>query len=688
MVDINKEVPRIKTVEQLREYLNPIYQIDKYTTSPKEYESFITRIWNIVRGCIDIEECREYPVTFKFTEGGKKYKVELRLFLDNICIWYPFSLLGDLDFMDDSFIIQPEQTPKVNDFINEHILTVLRKYHVKNIDINKFCAKTTAYVAAVSTDFSIIMGLHYDESTFQQMYMDPEYREMINTKFEGTEQPAEIEDKLHQVQVRFIEKIRNDKNNPISVLIRSGTGLKEKQLVEFMIMVGMRPTLNNEIVTYPINNGLLIDGLDRPSYMYIDALGARKPVLANNKEMGPVGYFCKTLNLAVRSLEIWTKEYNCGTDFTVTYEIKSHKHLNLLRGKYMYDEDMDDFKLVDTKNSKLVGKKIKVRSAVTCCCGQNRVCPVCVGEIVNYNYDIAKGFSVFITEQWSKDVEQNVLSTKHLLITKSERIEFSDAFNKNFKLEGEEIKLLDGIKNAKELAIFIEPDEIKKVEELDPNSTYNTYIDTGRFYIVNTKTGEMTEASVLNGKKIYIRSETSTILEANNGYIPLKDIDEDQPIFEISINNNPLTKPFYDLIALLDSEKREDMDEVTIDTISQKLLDIFVEGNMNVPVAAGEIVLNRLCRKPNNVQKRPNFGRTRLPAYKFYGLTKVVENNESVTTGMTFEQLERQMTNLDISKRNGTGYFDPMFKEWIDMSPLHKYREEIEAEKAAGTYEG
>jgi hypothetical protein len=335
-----------------------------------------------------------------------------------------------------------------------------------------------------------------------------------------------------------------------------------------------------------------------------------------------------------------------------------------------------------------VGKKIKVRSAVTCCCGQNRVCPVCVGEIVNYNYDIAKGFSVFITEQWSKDVEQNVLSTKHLLITKSERIEFSDAFNKNFKLEGEEIKLLDGIKNAKELAIFIEPDEIKKVEELDPNSTYNTYIDTGRFYIVNTKTGEMTEASVLNGKKIYIRSETSTILEANNGYIPLKDIDEDQPIFEISINNNPLTKPFYDLIALLDSEKREDMDEVTIDTISQKLLDIFVEGNMNVPVAAGEIVLNRLCRKPNNVQKRPNFGRTRLPDYKFYGLTKVVENNESVTTGMTFEQLERQMTNLDISKRNGTGYFDPMFKEWIDMSPLHKYREEIEAEKAAGTYEG
>jgi hypothetical protein len=237
------------------------------------------------------------------------------------------------------------------------------------------------------------------------------------------------------------------------------------------------------------------------------------------------------------------------------------------------------------------------------------------------------------------------------------------------------------------MSIFIEPDEIKKVEELDPNSTYNTYIDTGRFYLINTKTGESSEVSILNGKKIYIRSESSDILDANNGYIPLKELEEDQPVFEISINNNPLTKPFYDLIALLDSEKRTDMDEVTIDSISQRLLDIFVEGNLNVPVAAGEIVLNRLCRKPNNVQKRPNFGRISLPKYKFYGLTKVVENNESVTTGMTFEQLERQMTTMDITRRNGTGYFDPMFKEWIDMAPLLKYHDEIEAEKAAGTYE-
>ena len=42
MVDLQTEVPRIKTIEELLQYINPIYIIEKYTTSPKEYKEFIT----------------------------------------------------------------------------------------------------------------------------------------------------------------------------------------------------------------------------------------------------------------------------------------------------------------------------------------------------------------------------------------------------------------------------------------------------------------------------------------------------------------------------------------------------------------------------------------------------------------------------------------------------------------------
>ena len=677
---LETEVPRIKTIEELQKYINPVYIIEKYTTSPKEYKEFISRIRNIVRGCIDIQRCREYPINFKFYKEEKgTHIVQLRQFLYNICIWYPFSLLHELDFMDESYIMTAEVTPKVNNFVDRKILSILRKNNVKDEDINKYGAEVTYLIGSISIDFSLIMGLHYDERTFQTMYEDPEYRDMMELKIEDSEmQPIEIEEHLKNVENKMLDKIRADKKNPFNVLVNVGTGMKSKQLVEFMIMVGLRPTLDNEVVTYPINNSFLINGLNKPSYMFIDALGARKPLLVNNKDMGTVGYFCKTLNLATRSLEISTKQIDCGTNHTVNYIVKSKAHLNLLRGKYIYDEDMDDFKLIDTSDLSLVGKTVKARSVITCCCGENHVCPTCVGEIINYNYDIAHGFGVFITEEWSKDVEQNTLSTKHLLVTVSERIEFSDTFKKFFKLEGEEIKLLDGLKDIKDLSIYVNPDEIKKVEELDPNSTYNTYIETGRFYIINTKTGESQEVSVKNDKVIFIRTESSTLFKQFDGYLPLKEVEEDQPIFEISINNNPLTKPFHELISLLDSENRKGMDEVTIDTISQRVLDLFVEGKLDVPIAGAEFILNRICRRPDNVMKRPNFGKRKMPKYKFYGLSKVVENNESVTTGMSFEQLQRQFTNLLISERNGTGFYDPMFKEDVDMTPIFKYMKEVD----------
>lgn len=687
-MDIQHEVPRIKTIPELKEYVNDLYIIDKYTESPKEYMNFVERIQNIVRGCIDIEECREYPIKFKFYKDEKEtHEVSLRCFLYNICIWYPFSLINDLEFMDSSYILEEEMTPKVNDFVDNKILTILRKNNIKDGDINKYSAKVTALISGISIDFSVIMGLHYDERTFQKMYDDPEYREMMESKFDASEmQPIEIEERLKTIENRLVSKLRNDRDNALSVLIRSGTGMKSKQLVEFMIMVGMRPTLDNEVVTYPINNSFLINGLDRPSYIYIDGLGARKPLLVNNKDMGKVGYFCKTLNLATRSLEISTSHIDCGTRHTVNYQIKTPAHLRLLRGKYIYDEAMDDFKLIDWKDRSLVGKTVKARSVVTCCCGENHVCPTCVGEIINYNYDIAHGFGVFITEQWSKDVEQKTLSTKHLLVTVSERIEFSDNFDKYFKLEGEEIRVLDGAKSTKDISIYINPDEVKKVEELDPNSTYNTYIETGRFYLINTKTGESQEVSVKNDKNIFIRSETSVLLDQFNGYLPLKEIDEDQPIFEISINNNPLTKPYYDLISILDSENRKDMDEVTIDSISQKVLDLFVEAKLDVPISGAEFILNRICRKPDNVMRRPNFGKRKLPQYKFYGVSKVTENDASVTTGMSFEQLGRQFTNLLITDRDQPGFYDPMFKEDVDMRPLLRYKEAVDAEIADGTF--
>ena len=678
--DPEREIPIIHNVKELKEKISPLYVIDSYTTSKKDYIHFKDRLMDIVCGAIRSKELREYPIQFKFYKDDKEtYELQLRRFLYNVFLWYPLVELHGVKVADKTFILSEDDIPNINVFFFKTSIKALQDYNVKQTTINRYAADVTYDLNNISLFFSFIMGLHYSDHTFISMY--PEYKDLMETTFNADMQPVEIEAGLNAIEKEMIKRLTADKTNPLGIILRAKTGIKTKQLREFMLAVGLRPALTgDEVIPYPINNSILINGLNKPSYMYIDALGARKPLLANNKEMGPVGYFCKTMNIAVRTLETSEEISDCGSRHYVNYEVKTSSHLHKLVGKYMFDDEIQDLRMIRDTDSDLIGKKIKVRSITTCCCGENHMCPTCIGESINLNWDIHGGFSTFITEEYSKNVQQNVLSTKHLLTTKSEMVEFSDTFHKWFKLHGEELRVLDGIKNIKELTVYINPEEIKKVEEFDPNSTYNTYIDTGRFYLVNTKTGEETEVSVKNGKKIFIRTETSDIMSANNGLIPLKDIEEDAPIFEISIGNNELTKPFYELISLIDTEKR-DLEEITIDTISQKFLDIFVEAGLNVTISAAEIILNRICRRPDNVRKRPNFGKKKLPDYHFYSISKVIEDNASPTLSLIYEQIKRQITKLDLDERTGTSYIDPFFKELVSTEPLMHHRKMIEFEK-------
>ena len=81
--------------------------------------------------------------------------------------------------------------------------------------------------------------------------------------------------------------------------------------------------------------------------------------------------------------------------------------INVQHSKF-YKESPDDFDydIVETDKKELIGKKIYVRSAVTCCLG-DKVCPRCVGRTSSTNFDIADGVSVFEAEE----------VTRHNLVT-------------------------------------------------------------------------------------------------------------------------------------------------------------------------------------------------------------------------------------------------------------------------------
>ena len=136
----------------------------------------------------------------------------------------------------------------------------------------------------------MIMGLNFSALTFIDMYENnEEIRDIMETKFDERLQPHEIEQQLSALQAREIDIYKNTPGNPIGVILKSGTGIKTKQFAEFTISEGLKPSLEGVTIPKPIENSTLSRGLSCPSYLYIDATGARKSLVMNKKV---INYSC------------------------------------------------------------------------------------------------------------------------------------------------------------------------------------------------------------------------------------------------------------------------------------------------------------------------------------------------------------------------------------------------------------
>ena len=303
-----EDVPYIHNSKELALWLRPLYVINSYMKDYDTYKEFMTKTMNVLKGCYTIYNCREYPVHFKFNAKDKEEHVlSFRHFCINMILWYPFVELNDLNVLDESFILDCNNSiPSIENYINFKLITVLRDYHVKPTTINYAISEVLYNLRMISVDFSLILGLNFSAITFFDMYNEStEIRDIMEVQFSENMQPHEIEQELHELQDKEIEIYRSMPENPIGVILRAQTGIKYKQFAEFTISEGLKPSLEGVTIPMPIENSTLLRGLDRPSYLYIDATGSRKSLVIKYLLPHTVMYVTKTSLIAGNSI-VWT----------------------------------------------------------------------------------------------------------------------------------------------------------------------------------------------------------------------------------------------------------------------------------------------------------------------------------------------------------------------------------------------
>lgn len=678
------DIPVINGVSDLEELIQPYYTIEPYFVSDEVYEEFFTKMYNIIKGCFEKKECREFPVKFKFYYDSKEvYTVQLRHFITNLILWKPFVLINDIKFLNEKYIMdgnkiimEPEYD--LDNWINFKIISVLRDNNVKERSISTAIANVIDKLNAISIDFSLIMNLNFSYMTFKQMYDKyPRIKEIMECHFTPDMEPRDIEIAIDGMLKEEIEYYKNEPNNPIGVILKARSGIKEKQFAEFTIAQGLKPTLDGKIMTTPIENSTLIRGLDRPSYLYIDGSAARKSLILNKTVMGKAGYFGRMALQLARSLELSRTVDDCNTKHFVKITPMNKKQLKKLDRRYYKVDENDDFELLDgNKDKHLIGKTIYLRSPVTCALG-DKVCAKCFGRTAGLNYDIAEGVSGFESEEMTKELEQKILSSKHLLTTKSEVLKFNAEFDKFFSLNSGEIYPVvdenEEVDDIEDWAIYIAPDTIEKADEMDEDSDYNTYIKGGVFYVVNLKDSSTNMIPIQcenEGKQIFLTDETIELRKKSRGYIKFKDLTDDTKLFEMDILNNELTKPLYDMMALLDKGKGSG-DPQTIDEMCQKFLELLDISGIAASSLSGEVIINRLIRSISRPYSRPDFTKDRLEPYTIITIRKALEHNASPTLGLSVQYTKRQMmSDALVTDRTGTSYVDPFMKPQV--SNLYK----------------
>lgn len=689
---MKRNVPFIHNTDELQEYIRSLYIIEDYLGSTETYQDFRDKLNDIVQGCYTIRECREFPIKFKFYKQEKEtHSLELRHFLINVFLWAPLVEIQDPQALNESFICDCYNgIENIDDYINNVLISTLRDYHIKSTKVNFSISDVIYSLRSINLNYSDILNLSFDMKTFLDMYNgDSRFHKIMNYDYPDNAQPYDIEQILKKLQNEFIDLLKAEPENPIGVILRSGTGIKHKQLIEFAVSQGLKPTLTGETIPIQVKNSILINGTDRPSYWFINGLGARKSMVMNKKVMGKAGYFGKIVVLLARTLSMTTEVLDCQTKHLVKYELKNKSIIKKMHGKYykMHPSDPELKVFNAAKSMHLLGQSIYVRSPITCALG-DEVCPICVGRTSAINFDIARGLSAFESEEITKVINQSVLSAKHLLTTISEKISFNGDLHKFFScVAGEIYPLINDnpfVDNINDYAIYINPDDIDKVDEMDDDSLFNTMISNGKLYIRNIKNPNVEDILIetVGNKEIYITEEATELLKNNKGIIPFSEIDDDTKLFEIVIMNNELTKPLYALMDLLNKNRHDTVAE-TIDSIAQKLLDLLVESDIKANVVASELIINRLIRSVKNPYERPDFTQETLEPYDIYTVNHCLERNKSPLIGIVFQNVKRQLISDNLyTDRTAPSYVDHLFMEQVDTKNIKRYKEIVESNKS------
>ena len=659
-----------KILEEVEETYggNKVFDLNEIISDHDEFKSMYGHIYYILEEGFEIEAIRRFKVKVTFDKNKESYiEMEIRHLLINMIFLRAYVELEVDVELDNSHLFDARtiSNNSIKKYIDEKIIIPYKDQFTDTeerfMELNMALHDIIYRLNKIPKDFNSLMGitLNLENSFMKVANENPRFNELIRTKIPEDMQPKDIENYLNDLMKEEIEILKSTENC-FQPMLLAGEGIKDQQLREFSISGGLKSDLLGNTIPIPINSNFIVGGFGNITNYYIDAGASRKSLIANKEKMGSSGHMALLMKLSCVGTYLSDVE-DCYTPHTVSLTINDKKFLNMCTGRYYRLKGERRFRLLKSTDTHLIGKTLLFRDPGKCGC-KDGICKTCYGTLAAVNKGMDVG--IFASTIISRPLSQNILSTKHLNTTNSCLIEFNDAFDKAFKLEANQVKMLSDNETDVDLSQYeICFDNIIQIYELMDNADFNKFVQFVKVRNIK-KHDEIYEIVENEGKELFIHPDLDAIIkkiepnEKGEILVPFNRLSE-ETLFTINIENNELTKPLKEMDKLLNGSYFKYMNP-TLDMMEQRFIELLIESKINVMSIHAATILRSFVRDSHNYLERPDFNKLFVD-YVVLGLHASLADNPSITNSLAYDYLKSQLYTHTTFKKHKHSPLDMLF---------------------------
>lgn len=632
------------------------------------WDNHFASILNIFKDGIETDFVQSLFITVDFN-GVIQVDLSITDYFFNLIMWYLIIRTGD-PIEPKHLLFEKELTGRViKKYIDNHFISINRK-RFTNKELNNIIDDTLHAYSHINQFAFYLANTINLEDTLDLMKADPEVYDVLHADLSNLplEDVKTIGNEYNSI---LIDKIKNSKSilgydHCLADSFRAHEGINEKQHREFAINIGSKPDGRGGVFPEIINRSFINGGVSDVTSNFIESHASRTAQILGKTNVGTSGSFARLLGLNnMDSFLHQDPDYVCDTKAFEEIYIKSKPILHMLNNRYCrIHPNGVDFLIDENKHEYLIGKKIYLRSPMTCASKSRGegICYKCYGDLAYTVSDINIGR--IASELLSSELTQRLLSAKHLLETIIKKLRWLAEFFSYFEIDGNIIRLISDadFKGYKMIidteSIVSESEDGYDDEDSDTQSAlHSVYHEHISEFMIEDPDGERHVIRTEDYDNLYLSSDLYDIIKkkinAIEGEISINmNTLTDMGLFFIIIHNNELTKSLdriKDIINKNDITKSMDKN-----SLLQALLETVAESNLGVSAIHLEVILSNQLRHVNDILELPEWQYPNEP-YRILTLNDALTDNPSITISLEYQKIAKALiTPLSFRKRKAS----------------------------------